>query len=255
MANTKTYRWLYDLKRYTLHKEAKDEYVAVVSTRRAITMEDIAKLIVAERTEYRLDTIIAVADLLDEKIRQLLCQGYAVQTGTAHYAPTITGVFPDSNGTFDPAVNACTVRISPTKALRKEAAKVHPKFSGYVQVLGGARIDLVTDTTTGKTNGTITPDGIVDVVGKKIKCVNADGSSIGRVLLVNTATREETQITNLATNERRHIVFLVPATLPAGSYRLRIETYYSTGTLLKTVRILEYHRDLVVSAEAGSSNA
>ena len=255
MANTKIYKWLYDLKRYALHKEAKEEYVAVVYTLRSITTEDIAKLIVAERTEYRLDTIIAVANLIEEKILQLVCQGYAVQTGTAHYAPTITGVFPDSSGTFDPAVNACTVKISPTKALRKETAKIRPEFSGYVQVLGGARIDLVTDTTTGKTDGTITPDGILDVVGKKIKCVNADGSSTGRVLLVNTETRAETLITNLATNERRHIVFLVPATLPAGTYRLRIETYYTTGTLLKTVRILEYHRDLVVSAGAGSSNA
>ena len=254
MSDMKTHNWLYDLKHYALNKEAKEEYLADVHTQSCITVEDIAQLIVAERTEYRHDTIVTIANLIEEKIQQLLCQGYAVQTGTAHYAPSITGVFTDSSGTFNPAVNACTVSVSPTKALREEVAKVHPEFSGYVQELGGARIDLVTDTVTGKTNGTITPEGILDVVGCKIKCLNADGSAIGKVLLVNTATQAETPITTLATNHPARLVFLVPASLPAGSYRLRIETYYSTGQLLKTARTIEYHKDLVVSTAGGSGD-
>lgn len=247
MPDNSTYTWLYNLKDNAMTKDVKEDYVANVRTLHSMTVEDIARAIVAERTEFRLDTIVNIANLIDEKIRHFVCQGNTVVTGSAQYAPSITGVFMGKGGTFDPAIHSLGVNITPAKALRDEVAKVTPEFSGYVKDLGGARIGLVKDTQTGKTDGSLTPGGIVEVTGNKIKSVNADGTAIGKVVLVNTETQAETEITSLAINDPSRLMFSVPADLPEGTYKLRVETYFSTNLQrLKNVRSIDYDQELVV---------
>lgn len=247
MPDNNTYTWLYDLKDNAMTKDVKEDYVATVRTLHSMTVEDIARAIVAERTEFRLDTIVNIANLIDEKIRHFVCQGNTVVTGSAQYAPSITGVFIGKGGTFDPAIHSLGVNITPAKALRDEVAKVTPEFSGYVKDLGGARIGLVKDTQTGKTDGSLTPGGIVEVTGSKIKSVNADGTAIGKVVLVNTETQAETEITSLAINDPSRLMFAIPASLPQGTYRLRVETYFSNAsTRLKSSRVIDYEQDLYV---------
>lgn len=247
MPDNSTYTWLYDLKDNAMTKDVKEDYVANVRTLHSMTVEDIARAIVAERTEFRLDTIVNIANLIDEKIRHFICQGNTVVTGSAMYSPSITGVFMGKTGSFDPAVHSLGVNITPAKALRDEVAKVTPEFSGYVKDLGGARIGLVKDTQTGKTDGSLTPGGIVEVTGSKIKSVNADGTAIGKVVLVNTETQAETEITSLAINDPSRLMFSIPANLAEGTYKLRVETYFSTNQQrLKNVRSIDYDYDLVV---------
>lgn len=62
------------------------------------------------------------------------------------YLLAISGAFMGKTGTFDLAVNALNVNITPSKAMREEIAKVTPEFFGYVKDTGGACIGLVKDT-------------------------------------------------------------------------------------------------------------
>lgn len=231
-------------------KDVKEDYVAKVTTIRSMTVQDLAREIARERTEYRTDTIVNIANLIDEKIRQSVCLGNTVVTGSALYSPSITGVFIGKDGVYDPDVNSCVVNISPSKEMREEVAKVKPQFTGYVLDLGGARIALVKDTTTGKTDGTITPGGIVEVTGTKIKCVNSDGSGLGKIAFVNVETGDEAAtVDSLAINNPSRLMFIVPA-LEEGSYTLRIETYFTTATqLLTSVRVIEYNQLLTVKSD------
>ena len=247
MAENKDYVWLFDLQDNAMTKDVKEDRVAKVHTLRSVTIKDIARAIVQERTEFREETIVNIANLIDEKIRQSVCQGNTVVTGSAQYTPTITGVFTGDTGEFNPEVNALGVNITPTKELRKEVQKVRLEFTGNVKSLGGARIGLVTDTVTGRTDGSLSPGGIVEVTGKKIKSINADGTSMGKVVLVNTETQEETDITSLAINSPSRLMFSIPAGLAEGTYRLRVETYFSNpSTRLKTSRVIDYDQDLYV---------
>lgn len=254
--NTKDYTWLFDLRENALTKDVKEDYTATVRTLRSKTVEDIARAIVAERTEFRLDTIINIANLIDEKIRQFVCQGNTVVTGTAQYAPSINGVFMGKTGVFDPAAHSLAVNITPSKELRDEVQKVTPEFSGYVKSQGGASIGLVKDTTTGRTDGSLSPGGIVEVTGNKIRSINADGTAMGKVVLVNTETLAETDITSLAINDPSRLMFTIPASLPQGTYKLRVETYFSSGsTRLKNSRVINYEQDLYVGqAPSGGSS-
>ena len=120
MADTKTnYIWSYDLVENMMTKDVKEDYVAAIQTKKSLTIADIAAAISAERTEYRVDTIVNIGTLIDEKIRQLLCDGYTIVTGSAQYAPSLSGVFIGDTGVIDPAVNKCAVNIIITEHKHK----------------------------------------------------------------------------------------------------------------------------------------
>ena len=245
---TEEYKWFFDLVEFTMTKDVANDYTAAVKRLRSLTIEDVAKAICAERTEYRPETLVNTCKLVDEMICRLVCQGNTVVTGSAQYSPDLNGLFIGETGEVKPE-NKCIVNVSPSLALRREVAKVKPVFSGNVKNLGGARIGLVKDVTTGLTDGTITPGGMLDVPGAKLRCLNVDGTGVGQLTLVSTADESvAATITVLAVNDPSRLVFSVPASLPVGSYRLKLETYYSnTSTLLKEARVLTSPLDLVVA--------
>ncbi|MCS2889594.1 DUF4469 domain-containing protein [Parabacteroides faecis] len=249
MADTKTnYVWSFDLSEYTMTKDVKEDYTAVVQSKKSLTIDDVARAISAERTEYRVDTIKNINTLVDEKIRQLVCDGYTVVTGSAQYAPSVTGLFIGDKGVVDPAVNKCEVNITPSQAMRAEVAKVTAKFSGNVRSMGGARISLVKDVTTGKTNGTITPGGMLDVTGTKIRCTGADGTGLGSVKLLKLSDQTvAASITQLGINDPSRLMFTLPTGITDGEYQLVVETWFSSAsTLLKQSRTLVYPLTLKV---------
>lgn len=250
---TKKYVWKFDLEEYLMTKDVLEDYKAILKPIQSLDITDVARAIVEERTEYRVDTLVNTANLIDEKIRQLVCQNNIVKTGTAMFTPAIEGLFLGKTGTVDPAKNKCTVNIIPTAAMRSELDKVTMEFSGTVKESGGARIGLVKDVTTGKTDGTITPGGMIDVTGSKIRCINADGTGIGSLTLLKSTDRSVvTSITLFGINDPSRLMFTLPANLEAGTYELTLETYFSTNsTQLKQPRTLVYSIPLVVGG--GSS--
>ena len=250
---TKKYVWKFDLEEYLMTKDVLEDYKAILKPIQSLDITDVARAIVEERTEYRVDTLVNTANLIDEKIRQLVCQNNIVKTGTAMFTPAIEGLFLGKTGTVDPAKNKCTVNIIPTAAMRSELDKVTMEFSGTVKESGGARTGLVKDVTTGKTDGTITPGGMIDVTGSKIRCINADGTGIGSLTLLKSTDRSvATSITLFGINDPSRLMFTLPANLEAGTYELTLETYFSTNkTQLKQPRTLVYSIPLVVGG--GSS--
>lgn len=246
---TKTYEWEFDLEEYTMTTDVSEDYLARMKTGKTADEEEIIKGIAIERTDIRPETLRMCNQLMGDKIIQKLCEGYIVSTQTATYVPSITGVFMGSTGNVDSTKNLCIVNISNSQALRKALKNVKPKFSGLVRTMGGARIALVRDVRTKKTDGTITPGGMIDVTGSKIRCLNADGSDVGVIRFLNADMRAEVATVDaaeLGMNDPSHLMFNAPA-LDEGAYILQIETYFSNATtLLKQPRLIDYPVTLYV---------
>lgn len=238
---TKNYKWFFDLAENLLTKDVTNDYTATVKTLLPKTVENLADDIVKETANNR-ETVISIITLYDKKIIDLVCQGNTVNTGSALYAPALPGSFVGTSGTVDPAKHKAYVNINPSAAFRKELERVQPVFSGNVLDSGGARIGLVTDSATGRTDGFMTPGNTIDITGTKIRSLNADGSGIGSIKFVNAETEAmAATITSTSINEPKRIILVVPANLAEGTYRLEVETYYSnTSTLLKSPRTLIY---------------
>lgn len=151
---TRTYEWEFDLEEYTMTKDVVEDYLAKVKTGKTCTEEEIIKDIIAERTDIRPETLRMGNQLMGDKIIEKLCEGHIVVTATAIFVPSIPGVFMGTSGRVDSEKNVCVVNVTPTDAIRKALLHVKPKYSGRVRSLGGARVGLIRDVATGKTDGT-----------------------------------------------------------------------------------------------------
>jgi hypothetical protein len=104
---------------------------------------------------------------------------------------------------------------------------------------------LVTDSFTGKTDGTITIYGDIIIEGEKIRIAPADKDGLG-VFLVAADGTEYHDPNPLVFNDPKRIVCRVPSP-PAGAYTLKIKTQYSNGnTLLKAPRVITYGLPLTI---------
>ena len=127
-----------------------------------------------------------------------------------------------------------------------------------VEVLGAksevGRIGMVTDTFTGLSNGSITPNEDILIEGDRIRINGAD-SSVG-IFFVSEDGEKVTPVTRrLTQNDPSRIIARVPA-LTDGKYKLRIVTQFSKGvTLLKSPRTIEYKLPLTVGAGGGDSES
>lgn len=89
---TKKYVWKFDLEEYLMTKDVKEDFAAKVKPIQTFYMADVARLIAEERTEYRVDTIVNITKLVEEKIRQLTCGNNIVITDNVQYGPAVTGL-------------------------------------------------------------------------------------------------------------------------------------------------------------------
>ncbi|MDR1338609.1 MAG: DUF4469 domain-containing protein [Prevotellaceae bacterium] len=239
-----SYFWKVWLTPNRLTEDILNDFIAEVSTvGKTRRNEDIARMIKNAGAEWEYESILDMLNRGDRMRKQSLLEGYSVQTEVCHITPRVPGNWIGSAAPFDPKKHKRTCDCSITEDMRKSLENVG------VEVLGvkdsGARIGLVTDVTTGKTDGTLTPDGDINIDGVKIRIQPVDGEGIGIFFVDEAGT--ETQVTQpLSRNEPKKITCRVPL-LGSGTYTLKIVTQYSSSdTLLNKPRTLTYEQPLIV---------
>ena len=243
--------WKVWLKRNLLTKDVENDFTAEVSTiGETLRNDDIAARIVAGRSELRLETIQSILTGRDEIVRDAIAQGTAVQDGCVRIAPRVSGNWIGVSHAFDPRTHKLGIDVSPSAELRAVLETVG------VEVLGekdsGAFIGLVTDITTGKSDGTITPDEDIIVSGDKLKILPEDDAELG-VFFVDANGAETRVARKLTENLPKKLVFRVPL-LPAGSYSLKVVTRFSNAQhLLNEPRTIIYEFPLVIPQPAPPS--
>jgi len=210
-----------------------NDYVAVVNSNGNIGVEGIVDELMAEGMELKRETAIDVVSRFNRKSIDFALSGYSVNTGLVNMHATVRGTFYDKK--WDSERNHLRVSISQGMDLRRAVSET------TVEILG-ERADLIaifgiTDISTGNTDGTLTRGFNAELRGTYIK-VAGDDPTTG-VWLRNLKTGDDTRLpnVNVALNEPSRLMLLVPTTLPAGDYELRITTQYTTGSrLLQTPR-------------------
>ena len=164
------------------------------------------------------ETVEAVINLEQRVLKKLLLTGYRVNTGLFSAVAQFTGTV--ENNVFDPARNSIRVAMTQGKELREaiEATTVNivGEKGSAMYVAGGI------DTATSLSGFTATAGRNFTLTGQRIKL--AEG--------------EVTRITDdmIALNQPSKLIFLIPAGLADGEYKLTVTTQYSSGQLLKTPR-------------------
>jgi hypothetical protein len=235
--------WLYT---NFLTKDVDNDYIAEVSTvGNTLRNEDIARQIVKERSEIRYETMLGILNERDAVVRDFLLGGSSVQDNNVRLAPRITGSWTGTTPLFDPRHHKVTFDATVTDEMRAALNSVHVEILG-VKEGGGARIGLVTDTITGKTDGTVTPGDDIIIEGYKIKIApDKDDNTVG-VFFVNAEGTAARAPSIYIANNPKKLIIRVP-NLTTGTYTLQVVTRYSdSSTLLKANRTIEYGIPLVV---------
>jgi hypothetical protein len=221
-----------------------NDFLADVSTAgTTVRNADIAARIVAERSELRTETILSILTARDDAVRKALLQGTAVQDGCVRMAPRVSGTWLGVSHDFDPAVHKLGLELTLTADMRAALETVGIEVLGEKE--GAGYVSLVTDTSTGKTDGTVTPDEDVVVTGDKIKIAPDDESGLG-VFFVDAAGAEFPLTRKLTENLPKKLIFRVPA-LAAGTYTLKVVTRFSNSkVLIQEPRAITYAQPIIV---------
>jgi hypothetical protein len=243
----KNYIWKLWLRPNHLTIDVANDYVAEVApVGKTLRNIDIARLIIETGSELQVETLVDVIDRADRIRREKLQEGYKVQTGICHLSPATTGAWLGAT-TTDAAKHKVTLTITPTAEMRTALAGVGLEVLGIRE--GGEYIGLVTDITTGLTDGTITPGGQIVITGQRIK-VDPVGEEGHGVFLSDGTT--EYPIAPLAVNHPKEIIGIVPPQLPVGTYSLHIGTRYTGSIPLKDLRRIDYAVPLTVVGDEGN---
>jgi len=217
----------------------KDDYTAKVQLNGTLTNEQIANEIVAERTEYRPETILNILNISDEIKRTRLASGFAINDGVTQMYPAVSGRFVGAAAQFDSTVHSVGVTMVASSALRTAMSETKVVVQGPAPV--GPVINKVLDVYTGKENNTITVNKSLKIFGQRLR-IAGDNALVGIWFIAanESATRTRVADRDVVDNNPSQLTVTVPA-LAAGDYYVEVVTQASTGQiLLKEPRSYRY---------------
>lgn len=210
-----------------------NDYMASVAVSGSIGINAIVDELQKEGMEIKRETVIDIISRFNRKAADLVLSGYNVNTGLVYMRPVVKGVFYDK--TWNAETNPVYIAINQGLDLRNAVAET------VVEILGiqadPLEILSINDSTTGKTDGTLTPGRNAELKGSYLRIVD-ENPDCG-IAFKNTATQDITKLTmgDIVLNEPSRLMILVPATLAMGEYELTVTTQFSGGnTLLKAPR-------------------
>jgi len=215
--------------------ERRDDRFGRVVTTQSLTIDDLVKLAVANRTDLNPTTLATSMELLKNVALTELAKGASINFGLCHLSVGVSGVFIGDNARWDDNLHELTVRAVPTADVRNtiKAAKVNVRGMAAT----GSVINSFVDVASGEVNSRLTPGGGANITGTKIK-IEGDDASVG-IYLINMTNNEELKIpsTSILINDPSKISLVIPTMLKNNDYQLVIRTQHcGSGKTLKEVR-------------------
>jgi len=205
--------------------EDPNDYSALVSKSTSAGVAEVIDELVSEGMEIKRETAIDIITRFNRKSAELVVSGHNVNTGLVYMRPVITGVFYDK--TWDAEKNPVYVAINQGADLRTAIANT------TVEILSiqpePIEIFSLTDSTTEKTDGTLTRGRNAELKGSFLK-IAGENPDCG-ISFRNTTTQDIIKLatSDIVLNEPSRLLILVPATLVAGEYELKVITQYTKG--------------------------
>jgi hypothetical protein len=227
----KFFRALVELYRlpFATHGEDRSGRVLPTGSRK---IDDLIDLAVKRHTDLNPATLKASYEILKALAMEEVCNARLVEFGLSCYRLGVNGVFAGDHARWDSDRHSLDLQATATAEMRRALKAIPVEVRGMAAT--GTFINTLTDLVSGEVNTHITPGGVVNLAGVKMK-IAGTAKGVG-LHLTSLATGKATQLppTSIALNNPAKITFLVPPDLPAGDYKLSIVTQYSsTARLLR----------------------
>ncbi len=198
---------------------APDDFMAQTVNVRSYTEEEIADQMLKRGTLLTKAEILAVAEVRQAVIRDILADGGAVTTALFNAQPSISGVFNGAGDGFDPARHKTRVNLTPGKLLREAEKQIKATKVHVAEPL--PYITEVKDVVSGAVNGQLTAGGVIQLRGSRLSFF-ADKPGNGLFLIAEDGA--ETRCDTIIENKPARIIAMLPAGLAAGNYYIEVRT-------------------------------
>ncbi|MDR1602122.1 MAG: DUF4469 domain-containing protein [Tannerella sp.] len=203
---------------------APDDAMAQVVNVRSYTDEEIAELMLKRGSLLTKADILAVLQVYREVIVDLVEDGCAINTQLFNITPSISGVFNGIGDSFDSTRHKMHANINPGVIIREVVKRMKAR---KVQVADPVPyIVEVKDIVSGSVNESLTPGGIVQLRGSRLKFIDANPDN-GIYLIPESGG--EIKLNVVAENKPARLLAMLPADLASGTYFLEVRTNYSSG--------------------------
>ena len=194
----------------------------------SIAPDGVIKELVAEGMELKPETVLDVVTRYNRKCIEMVLRGYNVNTGIVYMRPIVRGAFYDK--TWNAERHRLYVAITQGAELRAAVAETTVEIMGEHPDL--MSLFNITDLSTGSSSGTLTRGFNAELKGAYLR-IAGDNPACG-IYFRNVDTSVETKLDTqyIAVNDPSRILIIVPATMAAGMYELRVTTQFSTGNKL-----------------------
>jgi hypothetical protein len=203
---------------------APNDYMAQTVNVRSYNEPQIVEQMLRRGTSLTKTDLLAVNQLRTEVILDLLADGAAVNTSLCNISPSISGVFEGATDSFDASRHKVNINIYANTATRDAAKRIKVE---KVQVADPSPyIVEAKDVVSGTVNETLTPGGILELRGSRLKFAAANPAN-GLFLIPETGGEIRMEV--IAENKPARLMALLPAQLAAGTYYAEVRTTVSQG--------------------------
>lgn len=211
---------------------------------------DVANDIVAERTEYRKETIVNILTLADEKRRWAVANGRSLVDGLGQFMLSLSGGFEGDSPVYDPDKHKISVTFTPGKELLEALKNIDFNLN---KATTGPVINQVTDVRTQSVNSQITSGKSAIISGVNL-LIKGDDPANG-VFFTPVSDGEPVKVEYISRMTTSELIVEVPD-LEEGQYQLSVTTQVSSNyQLVKDPRSYIFPIVLTVIAPDGAGGS
>ena len=233
------------LQRNYFSKDSSDKYVGR-AIRNTHTVGNVLQLVANKVPQLDIGTVYSVCDALEKVITESLGGGNSVKClNLGLFYIACKGSTDGKSSTPD-----ITVKFIPSETTKAAISKVTVEQEGYSAP--SAEITQILDIDTGNADGALTLNGSVQMSGKKL-LIGGDDSGIwfapatGEEAATDESGADWVQVTaKLSVNKPGTLLFPLPKTLTAGTYRIVLKTRCTSTLSYKRKELITTVSEAVV---------
>lgn len=205
-------------------KDNTESYFARVISRGTCTLENLADDLVLSGKDFGLSPaqLVEVAKAFNAAKIARVSDGFTVDDGIARTSAKVEGTFLSENDSFTPERHSVGISVTTASAVRGKLSNLKPVIRQ-----GNSSCPTITAVHDLESRGgdTLTKGGFLEVTGTKIKVAGTHGD-VG-LYFENVEDPDKTvKLTaeKLGTNSSTRLACVIPSTLEAGKYKVKVNT-------------------------------
>lgn len=207
-------------------KDNRESYYARIISRGTCTLEDLAVDLTKAGLNYDLTVsqIVQIGQALNGAKIARISEGFIVDDEFTRSYAKIEGSFLSEHDTYNPQRHSIGMNVSSTSTVKE----LFKKLKTVIRQ-GNSSSPTITGVYDLESQGgqTLTKGGFLEVTGTKIMVLGTHGD-VG-LYLENTENPDKTvkiPVEKLGTNTSTRLACVIPSTLEAGKYRVKVTTQY-----------------------------